>query len=1075
MYKLALQYKEDGYEAWLGLALTTIGKDKAATEHAFYQFLTHRPSSLNDAYTKLAIETIEKTGAKIPPGVDSDSFVEEETEVFVFEEDGMSYAYSIPNPTNIPLGEIRKVLRQYLLTPEWIHAYFMVEDKPVLRSRPASVLLGLEVRALRNSPAYGLAFERSEALKQSSESRPERVFAEKLGYSVQELRSISFGIEKVQPIVKEILDAPTLEEKNQLIRQHIDFFTTNNTHGFLGFFRAKQQDANIQNVINELIWIMYGVQHFPLDELLFRVEDEYEDALLGFNGQYNQMLLRGNYDELDTLIADMHTFLEKDELSGRIKLLIEAYTTLARIYELKIGVHSRGDLFPKAMEVIGAALELSKRGTRLYAEAVMTLATILNEISKWNGKSDQEDDAQKALMETLKFVPLRTAEYAAICNLLGVYFRKKAKYGEGHKYLSEARFFMQQAIENEMDHSHGAARSNNNLGNIYNDLFELTGRISYQDQAIASFQSSLDMQDAGTGLHENVFNGLAISLSQRGEIFKSPDVLENSIEYYQKVLANTGSGENPISRSHMHSYNNLGLTHIRLHRISKTVDSLQKALHYSQVAYDYAKDQSFFEASIWQQNHAYALVLAYQLTKKQGFLHKANEIIIAIDRNYNTKNLNFFYYAAIANHEIFQINGEKDFLAIAFNRMKFCLENIISHQAYMMLPQPFLYFVDLIHQYPAYLEAHQQLIRDAVKGFESLVKNQSTYDHKKVYIDLYNAFLEKTFPLFVQLGLFEELIHLIESSISNIFSAGADFSVLNTFALQSDIQPDQLKMFHSVNEGLWQSKRLLEHGNLSVREKGELQDKLLELEKQRTSFISSITSVAGKEEFGQTISFTDLLALSNIHPILYCISNAQGGLLIFLDQEKWETISLPELTDQHIDELLSAFYAYAAKTAKGEMNNWLAKTGRWIGETVFSPVFEKLKGQEVYLITVGKVGLLPIQIATVVDQDQEHILIEHVRLKRISSGSQIKNLWRLKKEEELSSILFVDNPESLQGGALEYADLEVGFIQEHFQHASRLSGTSATQQDLRTKVHYANILHMACHSFADLDDPLKSG
>ncbi|MEM1324161.1 MAG: CHAT domain-containing protein [Bacteroidota bacterium] len=1075
LFKLALKYRPEGYEAWMGLAFTYLGREEKAAEEAFYRYLLYKPASVDNAYSKLAKETLEKAGRAIPAGKDIPLTDHDKIDTIIVNHKDKSIVYQIPNPTDHSLNDIGKRLNQYLLTPDWIKAFFMVEDHPELLSRPATVMIEIELEKLLDTPSYSLAFDRSVALKRSFKQSPLKVFAKKLGYSPVELNSISKGIEAIQPLVVKIINAPTAAEKNQLIKDQLAFFTSNNVHGFLGFFRSRQQSSDIQDVVNEIIWILYGNQFHPLEELLFRTENEQQQKLRKFNTAYNRILIHGAYDQLDELIEGLHGFIKTPELQEHQMLFIETHHTLIRAYELKIDHHNQPSLFPQVMDLFQPIMDMVKKGTRLYVETASLLALILRALSQHNGSTKQEDDAENILLDALNDVPLRTTEYGVMCNQLGIYYRKKAKYGDSEKYLLKARDFMQSAILNEDRQSMSGALYQGNLGNIYNDLYELTGRISYQDQAIGSFESALGILGSDNAQNHVSYNGLGIAFSHRGRIFQSPEFLRRSEDYYQTNLQQEQARAENLNTTKLHAYNNLGLTAIRHYLIRQEVASLNKALQYSKVPYQYAQQQTFFEASIWQQNHAYALLLAYQHSGNQNFLSSSWEILRSIYKQYSTRNVNLYFYDAMANYEVFKLEGKEQFLENTFARIDICLKFIFQHRGYMQLLEPFLFFVDLINQHPSYLPQYQHHIQEAIKGFEYLVKNQSNYEHKKPYIDYYNIFLEKSLPAFVLMGLFEDLLQLLESSIANIFSSRIDFSMLNTITSNSATDDEGIRNLLIIKDGIWNNTRLLDQEELSIQERTKLQKSILDLEKELEETLVKIRALPGQENFGRAITYNDILALSKDHPILYCISGLKGGVLLLLDKGTITSYEVPELKDHTIDDLLDTLYGHSNQLQKKDIDEWAMRSGRWIGQTIFSPIFEKLKHREVYLITIGKVSLLPIQIASLSIDGEEQYVIDQLLLKRVSSVTLLKKLLVLDKQDALSSILFVDNPETVLDQTLEYADMEVGLISRHFDRSSRLSADSATQENLKTKMHHAQILHMACHSFANVDDPLKSG
>jgi CHAT domain-containing protein len=250
--------------------------------------------------------------------------------------------------------------------------------------------------------------------------------------------------------------------------------------------------------------------------------------------------------------------------------------------------------------------------------------------------------------------------------------------------------------------------------------------------------------------------------------------------------------------------------------------------------------------------------------------------------------------------------------------------------------------------------------------------------------------------------------------------------------------------------------------------------------------ILEIRTVPGFEGFLATPTFDDVAAAADRAPIVYLAATLHGGLALVVQGESVEHVPLDELTAESLRERverhLGIYETYRHSPDAGR-SAWAASLDdlcAWLWKTAMGQVLEKLAGAtEATLVPGGLLGMLPLHAAWTPDDraptGRRHAL-DAMPLSYAPNARSLSAARARADETPLGRLLVVSEPRPVSGARLPCAALEADVAAAAFPDSPRvLPGGAATHGNFVASVATADVLHLACHGFADLAEPLESG
>jgi CHAT domain-containing protein len=267
------------------------------------------------------------------------------------------------------------------------------------------------------------------------------------------------------------------------------------------------------------------------------------------------------------------------------------------------------------------------------------------------------------------------------------------------------------------------------------------------------------------------------------------------------------------------------------------------------------------------------------------------------------------------------------------------------------------------------------------------------------------------------------------------------------------------------------------------------------------------------EDMGQP-SWSDLLRVSQAYPLVYLVAGESVGHALVLDATRNPAafaIPLPGFTAEAISLLLHGkpqadfniegleytmghvvspdaplggglIPAYAAWQAGngGERNEelWfrpLDVCGEWLGKTVFDPIEQALRSQELILIPTGQAGLLPIEAAWLPDSPRPsgRRYIGDTFTIRYAPSARV--LLRTPKAPSEPRFVGIADPESKGAPRLPFGETEIRIAASSFSNELVMEGAQATSKNVSPWLSRGTVVHLACHATSSFSQPFDSG
>jgi CHAT domain-containing protein len=250
--------------------------------------------------------------------------------------------------------------------------------------------------------------------------------------------------------------------------------------------------------------------------------------------------------------------------------------------------------------------------------------------------------------------------------------------------------------------------------------------------------------------------------------------------------------------------------------------------------------------------------------------------------------------------------------------------------------------------------------------------------------------------------------------------------------------------------------------------------------------IADIRAVPGFESFLAAPTFADVAEAAEPSPIAYLAATVHGGLALVVRGEDVHHVTLEALTAEvvreRVDAHLRTYDAYRRDPAAGRAA-WEASLDdvcAWLWDALMGEVVAALAGAtEAALVAGGLLGLLPLHAAWRMDANAPTGRLYALDAMPFGYAPNARALIAARATAKTAGpgrLLAVAEPRPVSGARLPWAPLEAEVGEAAFpDEPTVLSGGAATVRNFTAAARRADVLHLACHGFADLVNPLESG
>ncbi|MCU7729931.1 CHAT domain-containing protein [Actinoplanes sp. KI2] len=250
--------------------------------------------------------------------------------------------------------------------------------------------------------------------------------------------------------------------------------------------------------------------------------------------------------------------------------------------------------------------------------------------------------------------------------------------------------------------------------------------------------------------------------------------------------------------------------------------------------------------------------------------------------------------------------------------------------------------------------------------------------------------------------------------------------------------------------------------------------------------IEEVRKVPGYERFLAAPTFDDVARVTAPVPLVYLAAADPGGLALIVRNGEVTHVPLAGLTAERLRDRARdhlAIYAEYVAEPNAVRDRWdtsLDDLTGWLWDVVMGPVLDELgRAGEVVLVAGGLLGLLPLHAAWTPDGDTptgRRYVLDTVAVSYAPNARSLEAARQLAAEVTPSRLLAVAEPWPVPAARLPMARGEAMVAAAAFPAAPTvLTGAEATCLSFEWKAPQADVLHLACHGFAELGSPLDSG
>jgi CHAT domain-containing protein len=251
--------------------------------------------------------------------------------------------------------------------------------------------------------------------------------------------------------------------------------------------------------------------------------------------------------------------------------------------------------------------------------------------------------------------------------------------------------------------------------------------------------------------------------------------------------------------------------------------------------------------------------------------------------------------------------------------------------------------------------------------------------------------------------------------------------------------------------------------------------------------IAEIRTVPGYEDFLAAPTFEDVANAAREQPLVYLAAADPGGLGLVVRGDDVLHIPLPQLTADVVRDRVESYlqqYAAFRRDQKAGLRGWRAAldaVAEWLWDAAVGPVIDATHpAPAVVMVAGGLLSLLPLHAAWIDDATAptgRRYALDATTFSYVPNARSLTAARDLARGSSANRLLAVVDPPRLSPATpLPLASLEARAAAAGFTgSAELLPGPAATASNVEGGLRRADVVHLACHGFADLAVPLESG
>jgi CHAT domain-containing protein len=263
-------------------------------------------------------------------------------------------------------------------------------------------------------------------------------------------------------------------------------------------------------------------------------------------------------------------------------------------------------------------------------------------------------------------------------------------------------------------------------------------------------------------------------------------------------------------------------------------------------------------------------------------------------------------------------------------------------------------------------------------------------------------------------------------------------------------------------------------------------DAIRDARRELDETIDEIRKVPGYEQFLAPPTFGDVARAAGVCPIVYLAAAELGGLALVVRSADVVHVPLPQLSADSLRARVTAHLdAYAGYRIDRDAHrvDWsrsLDEITAWLWGAVVGPVLEQVRpAAEAVFVPGGLLGLLPLHAAWTSDPTRptgRRYALDELAISYTPNARSLQVARDAAAQLAPTALVAVAEPRPVPASDLPSAPYEALTVLSGFGPESVvLRGGEATRRAFGRESARATVLHLACHGYADLADPLDSG
>jgi CHAT domain-containing protein/tetratricopeptide (TPR) repeat protein len=247
------------------------------------------------------------------------------------------------------------------------------------------------------------------------------------------------------------------------------------------------------------------------------------------------------------------------------------------------------------------------------------------------------------------------------------------------------------------------------------------------------------------------------------------------------------------------------------------------------------------------------------------------------------------------------------------------------------------------------------------------------------------------------------------------------------------------------------------------------------------SVLSAIRKLPGLESFARPARMQDVRDAARLAPLVYLAAAEHAGLALIVKATRQRAIrAIPLDLDESTLRQKTENFQRCYLNSKQDPQVWLTALDDitdWLWHTCIGPVFKHLKRvPRAALIPCGLLSLLPLQAAwRSTARGQRRYALEGMTLTYVPNARSLVAAAARTAQGPDKSLLIVADPAPTRLSRLPYATAEGRAARSGFEQHLQLKQKQATREKVIAALSEYETVHMACHAFADVNNPLQSG